>query len=74
MKTYYTLAIQWEKGDRFSPEFGDYDFECVIDEREDIVYSYDLRPSQVKVIKTDGTQSAIDQAISKLNSALKGIK
>jgi len=74
MKTYYTLAIQWERGDRFSPEFGDYDFECVIDEREDIVYSYDLKASQVKVIKTDGSQSAIDQAISKLNSTLKGIK
>ena len=74
MKTYYTLAIQWEKGDHFSPEFGDYDFECVIDEREDIAYSYDLKASQIKVIKTDGTMQAIDQAIHKLNQALKGVK
>lgn len=74
MKTYYSLAIQWERGDRYSPEFGDYDLECVNDERDDIAYSYDLKPSQIKVIKTDGTQSAIDQAISKLNATLKGIK
>jgi len=74
MKTYYTLAIQWEKGDRYSPEFGDYDLECVNDERDDILYSYDLKGSQIKVIKTDCDQSSIDQAIAKLNAKLKGIK
>jgi hypothetical protein len=72
LKTYYTIAIQWERGDRFSPEFGDYDYECIIDEREDMMYSYDLKPSQVKIIKTDGTMPAIEQAIEKINSALKG--
>jgi hypothetical protein len=74
MRTYYTLAVQWEKGDRYSPEFGDYDLEVVNDEREDIAYSYDLKSKQIKVIKTDGSQSSIDQAIAKLNSSLKGLK
>jgi hypothetical protein len=74
MRTYYTLAVQWEKGDRYSPEFGDYDIECANDERDDILYSYDLKGSQIKIIKTDGNQSSIDEAISKLNATLKGIK
>jgi hypothetical protein len=74
MRTYYTLAIQWDKGDRYSPEFGDYNLECVNDERDDILYSYDLKGSQIKVIKTDGNQSSIDQAIHNLNATLKGIK
>lgn len=74
MRTYYTLAVQWEKGDRYTPEFGDYDLECVQDEREDMMYSYDLKPKQVKVIKTDDSQSSIEQAIHNLNNALKGIK
>ena len=74
MRTYYTLAVQWEKGDRYTPEFGDFDIECVQDEREDMLYSYDLKGKQIKIIKTDADQSAIDQAISKLNATLKGIK
>lgn len=74
MRTYYTLAVQWEKGDRYTPEFGDYDLECVQDEREDMLYSYDLKGRQIKVIKTDDSQSSIDSAISKLNATLKGIK
>lgn len=74
MKTYYSLAVQWEKGDRFTPEFGDYDFEVVSDEREDMIYSYNLKAKQVRIIKTQDSQLAIEQAISKLNSTLKGIK
>jgi hypothetical protein len=74
MRTYYTLAVQWEKGGRYSPEFGDYDLECVNDERDDMMYSYNLSGRQIKVIKTSADQSAIDQAISKLNATLKGIK
>lgn len=75
MKTYYTLAIQWEKGDRYSPEFGDFDLETVNDERDDLLNSwYDLKPKQIKVIKTDCAQASIDQAIEKLNATLKGIK
>lgn len=74
MRTYYTLAVQWEKGDRYTPEFGDYDLECVQDERDDMLYSYDLKGRQIKVIKTDDSQSSIDSAISKLNATLKGIK
>lgn len=74
MKTYYSLAVQWEKGDRFTPEFGDYDFEVVNDEREDMIYSYNLKGKQVRIIKTQDSQSAIEQAIAKLNSTLKGIQ
>jgi hypothetical protein len=75
MKTYYYLAIQWEKGDRYMPEFGDYDLECVEDERDYYLESsYDLKPKQIKIIKSDGTQSSLDQAIAKLNATLKGLK
>lgn len=74
MRTYYTLAVQWEKGSRYTPEFGDYDLECVQDERDDMLYSYDLKGRQIKVIKTDDSQSSIDSAISKLNATLKGIE
>ena len=75
MKAYFTLAIQWNKGENFSPEFGDFDIDCVKDERDDVLGSYyDLKPNQLKIIKTCGTQSAIDQAIHQLNSTLKGIK
>jgi hypothetical protein len=75
MRTYYTLAVQWERGDLYSQEFGDYDLECVNDEREDMLNSYyDLKPKQIKIIKSDHSQSSIDEAISRLNSALKGDK
>lgn len=33
--TYYTLYIDWDKDGNFSPEFGDWDKEVVLQERKD---------------------------------------
>ena len=33
-KTYYYLVVQYSKGDEWAIEFGDYDKDCVIFEKE----------------------------------------
>lgn len=69
LQRYYTLAIltdgQWHA------EFGDYDREAVLDERE--CYTDDAHPDGVtsrnsKVVKSHDSQASIDAAIARLNA------
>lgn len=69
---YYTLAIL--QGSTWSQEFGDFDKETVEYELEDYLQQYNIdtntfyKKKELKIIKTKGTQKAIEAAIQKLNS------
>ena len=65
--SYYVLAIR-ESG-RWSIAFGDYDRDCVEQERDDSYcndYS-NFRKSDCKILKVGPAQSAIEAAVAKLN-------
>jgi hypothetical protein len=63
--TYYSIAVQFEKGDKFSLQFGDYDREVVVQEIED---SY-ADAHKVRIIRSGDTTDQINAAINKLNEA-----
>ena len=62
---YYSLLIK-EHG-TWGVAFGDYERECVEDERTDILEHGDYRARDLKIIKSGADQSAIDAAVAKLN-------
>lgn len=66
-RKYYTLAV-WPKseGNQWSPQFGDYDRECVAQELIDTKSDWP-RGSQFKIICTTDAQQAINTAIDGLN-------
>lgn len=63
MRTYYTL-LSYEHG-RWCPQFGDYDRKVVQEER-------DTYEGRTKIIRTDESQQAIDEAVQKLNGDRHG--
>jgi hypothetical protein len=63
--TYYSIAVQFEKGDKFSLQFGDYDREVVEQEVED---SY-ADAHKVRIVRSGDTTAQINAAINKLNEA-----
>ena len=62
--TYYTLAVQFDKGDSFSVQFGDYDREVVVQEIED---SY-ADAHKVRIVRSGDTTAEINAAVAKLNA------
>lgn len=67
MATYYTLAVR-EDG-RWAPQFGDYDKDVVKDEMWDTYLDEGYSPKDLKILRTDEAQSAINAAIAQLNAA-----
>lgn len=65
MRKYYTLAVRIDG--RWSPEFGDYDRECVQVELAGYLDSGAWKRKDLKIVTTDDNQAAIDAAIRKLN-------
>jgi hypothetical protein len=63
--TYYSIAVQFERGDKFSLQFGDYDREVVVQEVED---SY-ADAHKVRIVRSGDTTNQINAAINKLNEA-----
>lgn len=66
MKKYYSIVVQWERGDSFSVQFGDYDRAVVEQECED-AYSDAYK---TKIIKSGDTTESISEAVNKLNERL----
>lgn len=64
MPAYYTICTR--DGYRWSPNFGDYDRGTVEDELEDNFGDY--HPACLRIIRTACTQSAIDEAVARLNA------
>lgn len=65
MRSYYTMIVK-EKGEKWSPQFGDYDKEVVEQEIEDDKHNWP-KGTKFKIIKTSAKQEDIDSYISKLN-------
>jgi hypothetical protein len=61
---YFTLAQRIDG--RWTPQFGDYDRDCV---ESDLTGFFEngVRRKDLRIIKSGGTQAAIDAAISELN-------
>lgn len=65
---YYTLVVYDIEHKQWFNEFGDYDKDCVADEMDEYTNGYlDIKPKNVKIIKTTDNQKDIDAAITKLN-------
>jgi hypothetical protein len=64
MKQYYSIVVQFEKGDSFSVQFGDYDREVVAQEVED---SY-ADCYKTKIVRSGDTTAEINAAVAKLNA------
>lgn len=66
-RQYFTLAV-WPKADgqQWSPQFGDYDRECVAQELEDTREDWP-RGTKFKIICTGDQQADIDAGIDALN-------
>jgi hypothetical protein len=72
-RPYFTLACRDDAGTdaaRWSPQFGDYDRAIVEDELEE--YARDYRKADLKIVRSDHTQAAINAAIAKLNDWRQG--
>lgn len=65
-KKYYTLLTADTKGGKLSPQFGDYDKECVKQEKED---SYGMGYFDMQIIATDDDQVSISAKVVELNKA-----
>lgn len=66
MKKYYTLAIK--ENNVWTPEFGDYDLDCVKSELEAYVDDYrSFKRKDLKIVTSKGDGIAVVVAIRKLN-------
>ena len=66
--TYYTLAVYDTEAKKWFPDFGDYKKSIVVEEKENLIWSYlDVKPKHTKILKTNHDQQSIDAAIAKLN-------
>lgn len=67
-KPYFTLVERTPDGP-WGPQFGDYDKQCVEDERADMLYAGAgrIRAKDLRIVRSGDTQAEIDAAIAKLN-------
>lgn len=65
-RPYYSLLVRDDQADAWSIHFGDYDLTVVQQEREDIAHEF--RKRNMKIVRTDDTQAAINAAVDKLNA------
>lgn len=63
---YYTLLIRDDKTSPWRPEFGDYSKAVVQDELDDNRQSGE-KLINMKIIKTEANQRAVNEAVAKLN-------
>lgn len=63
-KPYYTLIVKYEAADAWSIAFGDYDKECVKDERDDAYEDCHA----TKIVRTSDKQLDIAAAVATLNA------
>jgi hypothetical protein len=69
-KRYHSLLERQANG-RWAIAFGDYDRECVVQEREDMIDSaMDDDATEYKIITTADDQASIDAKVATLNATL----
>jgi len=70
-KPYFTLVVYDTEHKQWYNEFGDYDKECVAWEMDDYIHGYmDVKPKNIKILKTLDDPNSIQTAINKLNEAV----
>ena len=73
-KKYFTLVQFNAIAKTWQPQFGDYDKQVVVDERDDMLCGYNcgvsLRKKDFKIIATTPEQKDIDAAVAALNAKL----
>ena len=70
-KPYFTLVVYDTENKQWYNEFGDYDKECVAWEMDDYIHGYmDVKPKNIKILKTLDDPNSIQTAINKLNEAV----
>lgn len=67
-RTYYTLLVRDHANDPWAIDFGDYDRECVQDERDGLVDSEEYTKGNTKIIKSADDQASINAAVAALNA------
>lgn len=67
-RTYYTLLVRDDKTSPWAIHFGDYDRECVNDERDGIVDSDEYKKSNTRIFGSADDQPAINAAVAALNA------
>lgn len=69
-RPYFTLCER-APDSAWAPQFGDYDKQCVEDERADMLYAGAgrIRAKDLRIVRSGDTQAEIDAAIAKLNGA-----
>ena len=71
-RKYHTIVQFNIEAKTWQPQFGDYDRQVVVDERDDMLCGYNcgvmLRKKDLKIITTGPDQADIDAAIAKLNA------
>jgi hypothetical protein len=65
-RKYYTLVTREAVADKWAPQFGDYDRECVEQEVQDSYLTYARQHR--RIICTAPGQADIDAAVAKLNA------
>ena len=69
---YYTMVVYDPEFKQWYNEFGDYDKECVAYERDSYIHGFmDVKPKNIKILKTRDNPNSIQAAINKLNKAVK---
>jgi hypothetical protein len=68
-RKYFTLAARDSKVEAWTPQFGDFDKECVEQELEDQKGSFGSFKFY-KIISSGATQADINAALAKLNAAI----
>lgn len=69
MARYYTLVARTSTTEPWTPQFGDFDKDTVVQEAEDMKDSGDFK--LFKILTTSVHQKDIDAAVAKLNENLK---
>lgn len=72
-RPYYTLLIRDQISDYWQIHFGDYDQAVVDTERDDMHESGYLKQN-MRIIRTEAKQRAIDKAVEQLNATNKTIR
>lgn len=67
-RTYYTLIVRDDKNSPWGIHFGDYDRECVQDERNDICDSGEYTKSNTRVFGSADDQTSINEMLAAFNT------
>ena len=69
-RAYHTLLSLQKNATAYAIEFGDYDRDCVKEERDDMIAAHDYSGAKFRIIKTGDRQADIDAVVATFNARL----